>query len=93
MGFIPLDQCEHGWLYYIKARFNGPKKEFIGIRTKFGSRYLFGEYHWDTGPPHGTVKPVAKLEQTPDGWLLADWPEGTPDYDADEYPHEAPGHS
>ena len=112
MAFIPLDQCEHGQLYHIRARnfrlgiFNEPKQEFIGVRSKLGSRYLFGEYHWDKGAPHGTVKPIAKLEQAPP-WQLADWPEGTPDYDnifawleakADEYPrdaypHEAPGHS
>lgn len=111
MAHIPLDQCQHGKLYHIKARnfrlgiYNEPKREFIGIRTKFGSRYLFGEYHWDQGPPHGTVKPIAKLEQAP-SWTLADWPEGTPDYDdifawleakddaypRETHPHEAPGH-
>lgn len=28
---------------------------FIGIREKFGSLFLFTEYHFDTGAPHGTV--------------------------------------
>jgi hypothetical protein len=28
---------------------------FIGIREKFGSTYLFTEYLWEQGPPHGTV--------------------------------------
>lgn len=54
-SFIPIGQCEHGWLYHIKARnfrlgiFNEPEKEFIGIRTKFAShvrRVPLG--HWGT---------------------------------------------
>jgi hypothetical protein len=34
---------------------------FIGLRTKFDSTFLFTEYHWDTGEPHGTVKPTEDL--------------------------------
>ncbi len=108
--FIPLDQCEHGWLYHIKARnfrlgiYNEVEKEFIGIRTKFGSRYLFGEYHWDTGEPFGTVKPITKLEQAPfeklserddgdAGETIFDWLEvKDTEYPREKWPHEAPGH-
>lgn len=49
---IPLDQCVRGRLYKIHCRnlrfgvFNG-KDAFIGIRTKFGSRFLDEENHWD----------------------------------------------
>ena len=110
MAFIPLDQCEHGQLYHIRARnfrlgiFNEPKQEFIGIRSKFGSRYLFGEYHWDTGPPFGTVKPITKLElrpftevsdlsDDPNYDAILAWLEAKDDeYPRDAYPHEAPGH-
>jgi hypothetical protein len=71
MGYIPLDQCKHGYGYKIRSRnlsygvFNAKKNGFIGIRLKFGERYLFAEYHWDTGAPHGTVKPIAIDEKCP----------------------------
>lgn len=56
-----------GRLYRFKARnfsigvWNPEKKGFIGIRTKWGDRYLFTEYHWETGPPYGTVTPLEDL--------------------------------
>lgn len=31
---------------------------FIGVRHKFGGRFLDTERHWDEGPPHGTVRDV-----------------------------------
>lgn len=67
---IPLDQCQKGSLYRIDSRnlafgvFDGVDG-FIGIREKFGSRYLFSEYHYDTGAPYGTVKPLELLEICP----------------------------
>ena len=69
--WIPLKDCVQGGLYKIDSRnldigiFNKESEEFIGIRTKFGDRYLFTEYHWDTGAPYGTVKPVELLEMYP----------------------------
>jgi hypothetical protein len=45
--------------------FRKDKKGFVGIREKFGERFLFVEYHWDTGPPFGTVKPLKCLERCP----------------------------
>ena len=42
------------------------KAGFIGIREKFGSRYLFMEYHYDTGAPYGTAQPVKKFGLAPD---------------------------
>lgn len=47
-------------IYKIKCRnlsygmWNG-KDGFVGIRYKFGDRFLFTEFHWDTGEPYGTV--------------------------------------
>lgn len=70
-GTIPLSECEEGYLYRIDCRnlslgvFNS-KAGFIGIRDKWGSKFLFTEYHWDTGPPFGTVCPKEKLEKLPD---------------------------
>jgi hypothetical protein len=46
--------------------FRTESKGFIGIREKFGEEYLFEEYHRDTGPPLGTVRPYEKLEKIPD---------------------------
>lgn len=38
---------------------------FIGIRTKFGSRYLFTEYHHDSGSPFNTVQPCMGIVEVP----------------------------
>jgi hypothetical protein len=57
---IPIKDCVVGRVYKIRCRnlsygvYDGDGG-FIGIRTKFGSRFLFTEYHWDTGAPFGTV--------------------------------------
>ena len=63
---IPLKDCKKGYFYRIRARnfqvgiFDG-NTGFIGIREKFGDRYLVTEYHWDIGAPLGTVRPVKEL--------------------------------
>ena len=50
-----MEQCVKGRVYKLWCRnlsigvYDG-KEGFIGIRTKFGSRYLDTEYHWDQGP-------------------------------------------
>lgn len=76
---IPVADCIAGHVYTlwsrnlklgvfrINHRF-GPG--FIGIRTKFGDRFLFEEYHWDSGPPYGTANPLVDLGPIPAGiWL------------------------
>jgi len=69
--YMPLDQCKKGYLYKIDSRnlsygvYDG-KQGFIGIREKFGSKYLFTEFHYDQGAPYGTVFPEKELEQVPD---------------------------
>lgn len=35
---------------------------FHGIRHKFGQKFMDREFHWDTGAPFGTVKPIELLE-------------------------------
>lgn len=72
--YIPLDECEDAAVYKIHSRnlavgvFVKARNGFIGIREKFGARYLFMEYHWDTGEPYGTVHPEKKLAVTiPEG--------------------------
>lgn len=70
-NWIPIGACREGFVYRIHSRnlklgvFHS-KGAFLGIREKFGSRYLFDEYHWDQGPPFGTVKPLQELNRVPD---------------------------
>lgn len=69
---IPLSACQKGHIYELHSRnlargvFDG-ETGFVGIRTKFGSRYLFTEYHHETGPPHGTALPLHHLDVLPEG--------------------------
>jgi len=59
---ISLSECKKRRVYKLHSRnlsfgvFDGDTG-FIGIRTKFGSRFMDTEYHWDTGPPFGTAHP------------------------------------
>ena len=69
---IALPNCKDRFLYKINSRnlsygvFDLSTNGFIGIREKFGSRYLFTEYHWDTGAPYGTVSPEYVLDMLPE---------------------------
>ncbi len=69
--YIPLANCKHGYTYKINSRnlsfgvYDKDTQGFVGIRTKFGERYLFTEFHWDTGAPFGTVRPKKELEKCP----------------------------
>jgi len=69
--YIKLEDCVDGMLYLIDSRnlsigvFNKARNGFIGIRLKWEDRFLFTEYHWDTGEPFGTVKPIKLLENCP----------------------------
>lgn len=55
-----MDNLIKGRVYKIRSRnlrvgvWNG-KDGFIGIRSKFGDRYLFTEYHYDASETYGTV--------------------------------------
>lgn len=66
--YLTTDECKDGYLYEIEARnfslgvYRATTKGFIGIRYKFGNRYLFEELHWDNDPHFGTVKPLRELE-------------------------------
>jgi hypothetical protein len=68
--YLTKEQCEHGKLYRIHSRnlkigvYNSRTGGFCGLRTKFGSVYVFEEYHWDNGSPYGTVKPQELIPET-----------------------------
>ena len=65
-NYINLEDCMARRIYKISSRnleygiYDG-KNGFIGIRTKFGERYLFTEYHWDS-PSFATVKPLKYID-------------------------------
>ena len=70
-NYIPLIDCRKGHVYRLNSRnlsfgvFDG-QKGFIGIREKFGNRFLFTEDHWDCGAPFGTVHPLEEIGKLPD---------------------------
>ena len=69
---IPLNACIKGGLYQIDSRnmslgvYDGADG-FIGIRYKFGDRYLFTEYHCEsiTFQAYGTVNPLKLIRLLP----------------------------
>lgn len=78
MSIIPISECKVGHLYWLHARnitlavFEGTVyNRFIGIRTKFKSRFLDAEDHFENGPPHGTARPYLDLGPIPEGILIA----------------------
>ena len=69
--WIPVSECRDGWLYYVHARNSNAgiyclaEKGFVISRLKFSDNFLFTEYHWDTGEPYGTVKPLREIKKAP----------------------------
>jgi len=70
---IPLEECVYRGVYRVHSRnlnvavFDG-KTGFIGIREKFGSRFLDTEYHREVGAGNfGTLSPIELLVVLPDG--------------------------
>jgi len=62
MSYIKKDKLVVGQAYHCSARnfetgtWNG--KSFDYMREKFGHTFPAQEYHWDDGPPFGTVRPM-----------------------------------
>jgi hypothetical protein len=70
MDYIDLDDCEERKLYRLDARnikigVFSLKWGFIGIRTKWGSRFLDSENHWDA-PQYATAKPLEVIGELPE---------------------------
>jgi hypothetical protein len=74
VNYLKLEECVKGHVYRLIARnfsvgvFDG-RDGFIGIRTKFGSRYLFTEYHYDAAA-FPTARPLKLLGVVPDSISL-----------------------
>lgn len=70
-NYIPMEDLVPYFYYRIHARNSQfgiwlpDQKGFYIRREKFGDYFGFVEYHWDTGPPFGTVRPFKQLENTP----------------------------
>ena len=81
MEYLSIEECKPGFLYEIRGRNGSVgiyrvipqdearRQQFCHVfdlsRHKFGSNYVFGEYHYDDGEPYGTVFPLRELEQVP----------------------------
>jgi hypothetical protein len=69
MDRIPLTECKPRKLYRLTSRnltlgvFEAENRGFLGLRRKFGSTFVFEEYHWDCGPPYGTASPYEELPE------------------------------
>lgn len=77
-NYLKINELKEGYLYRIRARnakfgiWIKEVKGFIISRHKFGYNYLFIEYHYDTGPPFGTVFPIEEIEKVPI-YIPRDW--------------------
>lgn len=65
VSYIPIDDCENRGLYDLRSRtldrglYDARTKQFIGIRTKNGLKFLDSEFHWDA--EKGTACPLKFL--------------------------------
>ena len=70
--YLRKEQCIHRHVYRIKSRnlafgaYNEQTGGFNGIRTKFGRKYIFEEYHWDN-LSFATVQPQEDIGVLPEG--------------------------
>ena len=68
---IKLEDLQHRKLYRLLARnisigvWFANEQYFVGIRTKFGSRFLAEEYHWDA-PEFATACPLEVIGEMPE---------------------------
>lgn len=77
-GLFAMDELEDRRVYIIRSRnlsvgaWRAETKGFIGVRLKFGSEYLFEEYHYDADPHVGTVSAATPTDVVvPNDMLLA----------------------
>lgn len=72
---IKLEQLRQGRVYRLQSRnlesgvWNG-KDGFVGIRTKFGQRFLDMEIHWDLSETIGTAQALEVLGTIPESISL-----------------------
>jgi hypothetical protein len=69
MKLIPVNELEVGRIYLLDCRnlyFGVYAGEgiFVGVREKFGDRFLDREYHYDTSRQFGTVEGMEPTNYT-----------------------------
>jgi len=74
-GMIKVEQLQRGRVYRLQSRnlecgvWNG-KDAFIGIRTKFGLRFLDMEIHWGLSETFGTAQALETMGTMPEAISL-----------------------
>lgn len=74
-AMIKLEQLQRGRVYRLQSRnldsgvWNG-KDGFVGIRTKFGQRFLDIEIHWGLSKTFGTAQALESLGTIPESISL-----------------------
>jgi len=74
-GMIKLEQLQRGTVYRLQSRnlecgvWNG-EDGFIGIRTKFGLRFLDMEIHWGLSKTFGTAQALETMGTIPESISL-----------------------
>jgi hypothetical protein len=74
---LKIEQLKHRWLYRLLARnikigvWDADHQEFLGIRTKFGDRYIDSENHWDA-EHFATACPMEEIGELPDNISLSE---------------------
>jgi len=64
-AYIPKENLVVGREYlcnarnFLVGRWTG--EHFAYVRYKFGNFFQDREFHWDDGPPYGTVKPYSEV--------------------------------
>jgi hypothetical protein len=70
--YLKMEELKDGYLYEVIARnakygiWNSDTQGFTISRIKFGSNFLFEEYHYDC-PSFATAQPVKEIEKAPSG--------------------------
>ncbi|HEX5426571.1 MAG TPA: hypothetical protein VFW94_23690 [Candidatus Acidoferrales bacterium] len=77
---IPLSDCKPGYLYRLRARnilygVFRDSGDFVGIRDKFGNRYLDVEVHYEGSRYFGTAAPEEEIGPCPVTFLSTNLPE------------------
>jgi len=69
-NYLKMDELKNGYLYKIIARnaaygiWKADTRGFIISRIKFGSNYIFEEYHYDC-EAFATAQPLEEIEKSP----------------------------
>jgi hypothetical protein len=74
---IPIEELKVGTVYKLNSRNLSvgvftKNKGFIGIRLKFGNRFLFEEYEYSTSVHYGTATAIEELGEIPSNIKIAE---------------------